>query len=157
MQTRPLPLLVHSLLHHLLRVQAYLSATPQAPTIPHNTSVPMLGRREQEQSTHKNNKYDSLQRSQPINSAFNLYTNTNELYERKMSIEELKNYVEAQIKTIAAQRAELKELELALSNDSERELVQLKKQHNNLQTVLNSLRNANWPKEWNVSNQKLKV
>jgi hypothetical protein len=45
----------------------------------------------------------------------------------------------------ARQREEISKLEPTLATDLELELLQLKKQHNNLQTVLNSLRNCNWP------------
>ncbi|KAI1725676.1 ras association domain-containing protein 7 [Ditylenchus destructor] len=76
----------------------------------------------------------------------------NSLYCQTFSREDLKRFLKSQSEVLSVQRNELASMELALSNDLERELMQLKKQHNNLQTVLNSLRNAVWPSK--VENER---
>ncbi|KAE9552476.1 hypothetical protein FO519_004328 [Halicephalobus sp. NKZ332] len=58
--------------------------------------------------------------------------------------QELEKIIQQQIQFIGQQKSQLLDLDVKLSNSSERELVQLKKQHNNLITVLNSLKNAHW-------------
>ncbi|KAL3071884.1 hypothetical protein niasHT_031075 [Heterodera trifolii] len=67
-----------------------------------------------------------------------------ELYARTFSRPDLEALVEIQENTLTAQKGELVRVELTMLDSDERELVQLRKQHNNLQTVLNSMRNANW-------------
>uniref|UniRef100_A0A183CCD9 Ras-associating domain-containing protein n=1 Tax=Globodera pallida TaxID=36090 RepID=A0A183CCD9_GLOPA len=68
-----------------------------------------------------------------------------DLCARTFSRPDLEALVEVQEKTLTAQKGELVRVELTLLDSDERALVQLRKQHNNLQTVLNSMRNANWP------------
>lgn len=68
-----------------------------------------------------------------------------ELYTHKFSRHDLETLADLQEKTLAAQKSELVRVELTLLDAKERELIQLRKQHNNLQTVLNSLRNTDWP------------
>jgi hypothetical protein len=63
----------------------------------------------------------------------------------RFSRQDLEKIIQQQNQFILHQKSQLLNMDVTLSNASERELVQLKKQHNNLLTVLNSLRNANWP------------
>uniref|UniRef100_A0AC34Q6I2 Ras-associating domain-containing protein n=1 Tax=Panagrolaimus sp. JU765 TaxID=591449 RepID=A0AC34Q6I2_9BILA len=63
----------------------------------------------------------------------------------KCSRQELERILQIQTQVITQQKSQLVDLDVRLSNPAERELIQLRKQHNNLLTVLNSLRNANWP------------
>ncbi|KAH7732207.1 Protein K05B2.2 a [Aphelenchoides avenae] len=72
------------------------------------------------------------------------------LIDGSLSNEQLEKLLESQRQTIEAQKQELLQLELTLGNDEERELMQLRKQHSNLLTVLNSLRNADWPRRYNL-------
>jgi hypothetical protein len=62
----------------------------------------------------------------------------------RFSRQDLEKVIQQQNHFILHQKSQLLNMDVTLSNASERELIQLKKQHNNLLTVLNSLRNANW-------------
>uniref|UniRef100_A0A914YSH5 Ras-associating domain-containing protein n=1 Tax=Panagrolaimus superbus TaxID=310955 RepID=A0A914YSH5_9BILA len=63
----------------------------------------------------------------------------------RFSRQDLEKIIQQQNQFILHQKSQLLNMDVTLSNASEREIIQLKKQHNNLLTVLNSLRNANWP------------
>uniref|UniRef100_A0A7E4VG47 Ras-associating domain-containing protein n=1 Tax=Panagrellus redivivus TaxID=6233 RepID=A0A7E4VG47_PANRE len=63
----------------------------------------------------------------------------------RYSRQDLERIVQQQSQFLHQQKSQLLSIDVTLSDASERELLQLKKQHNNLITVLNSLRNANWP------------
>jgi len=67
-----------------------------------------------------------------------------DLYERNFTRQELEALIDIQDRTLDAQKAELVRMESTLINATDLELIQLRKQHNNLQTVLNSLRNGSW-------------
>uniref|UniRef100_A0A914NVJ5 Uncharacterized protein n=1 Tax=Meloidogyne incognita TaxID=6306 RepID=A0A914NVJ5_MELIC len=69
-----------------------------------------------------------------------------DLYTHKFTWNDLEALIDIQERTLAAQKTELVRVELTLLDSKERELIQLRKQHNNLQSVLESLRNAEWPK-----------
>uniref|UniRef100_A0A1I8B735 Uncharacterized protein n=1 Tax=Meloidogyne hapla TaxID=6305 RepID=A0A1I8B735_MELHA len=69
-----------------------------------------------------------------------------DLYTHKFTWTDLEALIDIQERTLAAQKTELVRVELTLLDSKERELIQLRKQHNNLQAVLESLHNAEWPK-----------
>jgi len=66
------------------------------------------------------------------------------LSERRLSERELVELIQFQREREVCQREELSRLDAVFCNENERELLQLRKQHNNLQAVLNSLRNGSW-------------
>lgn len=67
-----------------------------------------------------------------------------DLYERSFTREELETLIKIQERILSSQKEELIRMETTQLNSLEQEMMQLLRQHNNLQNILNSLRNSNW-------------
>ncbi|VDK87969.1 unnamed protein product [Litomosoides sigmodontis] len=71
--------------------------------------------------------------------------NNNDALTRKLSANALEGLVQNQKQVIEQQKAYLAKLDLAIDNDQQREVIQLRRQQENLRTVLSPLRECDWP------------
>ncbi|VBB25913.1 unnamed protein product [Acanthocheilonema viteae] len=77
--------------------------------------------------------------SQPIN------LDSSDALTRKLSANALEGIIQNQKQVIEQQKAYLARLDLAIDNDQQREVIQLRRQQENLRAVLNPLRECDWP------------
>ncbi|VDM23064.1 unnamed protein product, partial [Wuchereria bancrofti] len=77
--------------------------------------------------------------SQPIN------LDSSGILIKKLSTNALEELIQNQSQIIGQQKTHLARLDLAVDNAQQRELIQLKRQQENLRAVLNPLRERDWP------------
>ncbi|VDO44421.1 unnamed protein product [Onchocerca flexuosa] len=74
---------------------------------------------------------------------------------RTLSIIALEELIQKRKQFIDRQKAYLAQLDLAIDNDQQREVVQLRRQQENLRAVLNPLRECDWPNRLQLERTEL--
>ncbi|CAG9536949.1 unnamed protein product [Cercopithifilaria johnstoni] len=87
--------------------------------------------------------------SQPIN------LDSSDVFTRKLSADSLEGLIQNQKQIIEQQKAYLARLDLAIDNDQQREVIQLRRQQENLRAVLSPLRKCDWPNR--LQNERIEL